>query len=128
MGAKPVRARRRPRGKQSSLTRVEEDRENVAPFRTEIRRPGSQVDGAYYCATSWEYSAAEIEDYGFDPGVHRGCIIEDGPWCEAADASGTYVGWCKCDPGSDDTTDAAARAGARASALAILAAFVFVLA
>jgi hypothetical protein len=60
--------------------------------------------------------------------VHRGCIIEDGPWCEAADASGTYVGWCKCDPGSDDTTGAAARAGARASALAILAAFVFVLA
>ena len=66
--------------------------------------------------------------------MHRGCIIEDGPWCEAADASGTYVGWCKCDPGSndttdsDDTTDAAARAGARASALAILAAFVFVLA
>lgn len=58
--------------------------------------------------------------------MHRGCIIEDGPWCEAADASGTYVGWCKCDPGSDDTT--AARAGARASALAILAAFVFVLA
>ena len=65
--------------------------------------------------------------------MHRGCIIEDGPWCEAADASGTYVGWCKCDPGSnyttdsDDTTDAAARAGARASALAILAGFVLVL-
>ena len=63
--------------------------------------------------------------------MHRGCIIEDGySWCEAADASGTYVGWCSCDPASDDagTTDAAARAGARASALAILAAFVFVLA
>ena len=79
---------------------------DVAPFRTEIRRPGSQVDGAYYCATSWEYSAAEIEDYGFDPGVHRGCIIEDGySWCEAADASGTCVGWCSCDPSSDEAAE-----------------------
>ena len=37
--------------------------------------------------------------------MHRGCTFDiDYPWCEAADASGTYVGWCRCDPGCADST------------------------